>query len=159
GKQVGSLGLEDTLDHRPDPNVFSALATLLHAMVLTPDNLPAHLPSHCSTTTSSTPLSPSLTTPSPTLVNSSAMDNFIDESLAALAPHLLWCLLTLILLKLFDSDPTPAGDITHCLEMTMTFTKGWQQELQLLIMKLHPSAPIVLGFSWLCSTNPHMPSH
>ncbi|KNZ73134.1 hypothetical protein J132_01046 [Termitomyces sp. J132] len=38
--------------------------------------------------------------------------------------------------------------------MTMTFANGRQQELQLLITKLHPSAPVILGFSWLCSTNP-----
>ncbi|KAG5731802.1 hypothetical protein E4T56_gene1526 [Termitomyces sp. T112] len=38
----------------------------------------------------------------------------------------------------------------------MTFANGQQQELRLLITKLHPSAPIVLGFSWLCSTNPHI---
>ncbi|KAG5349043.1 hypothetical protein C0989_006420, partial [Termitomyces sp. Mn162] len=30
------------------------------------------------------------------------------------------------------------------------------QELQLLVTKLHPSAPIILGFSWLCSTNPRI---
>ncbi|KAG5329084.1 hypothetical protein C0989_010089, partial [Termitomyces sp. Mn162] len=30
------------------------------------------------------------------------------------------------------------------------------QELRLLITKLHPSAPVVLGFSWLCSTNPRV---
>ncbi|KAG5723907.1 hypothetical protein E4T56_gene9795 [Termitomyces sp. T112] len=38
----------------------------------------------------------------------------------------------------------------------MTFANGRQQELQLLVTKLHPSAPIILGFSWLCSTNPHV---
>ncbi|KAG5349305.1 hypothetical protein C0989_004755 [Termitomyces sp. Mn162] len=36
----------------------------------------------------------------------------------------------------------------------MTFANRRQQELRLLITKLHPSAPIVLGFSWLRSTNP-----
>ncbi|KAG5716136.1 hypothetical protein E4T56_gene10941 [Termitomyces sp. T112] len=30
------------------------------------------------------------------------------------------------------------------------------QELQLLVIKLHPSALIILGFSWVCSTNPHI---
>ncbi|KNZ73567.1 hypothetical protein J132_01376 [Termitomyces sp. J132] len=40
--------------------------------------------------------------------------------------------------------------------MTLTFADGQQQELRLLITKLHPSAPVVLGFSWLCSTNPHV---
>ncbi|KAG5718723.1 hypothetical protein E4T56_gene2716 [Termitomyces sp. T112] len=32
------------------PNIFSALATLLCATILTPDTLPAHLPSHFSHT-------------------------------------------------------------------------------------------------------------
>ncbi|KAG5348657.1 hypothetical protein C0989_009149, partial [Termitomyces sp. Mn162] len=59
-------------------------------------------------------------------------------------------------LKLFDGDSTPAGDITHCLETTLTFADGQQQELQLLITKLHSSASVVLGFSWLRSTNPHV---
>ncbi|KAG5349425.1 hypothetical protein C0989_003996 [Termitomyces sp. Mn162] len=81
------------------------------------------------------------------------MDNFIDKFLAVLAPHHLQHLSTLILLKLFDGDPTPARDITHYLEMTMTFANGQQQELQLLITKLHPSIPVILGFSWLRSTN------
>ncbi|KAG5335036.1 hypothetical protein C0989_002421 [Termitomyces sp. Mn162] len=84
------------------------------------------------------------------------MDNFINKFLAALAPHLLQCLPALIPLKLFNSDPTPTRDITHCLEMTMTFANKQQQELWLLITKLHPSTLIVLGFSWLHSTNPHI---
>ncbi|KAG5350086.1 hypothetical protein C0989_000247 [Termitomyces sp. Mn162] len=114
-------GLEDALDHRPDPNVFSALATLLCAMILALDSPPVHLPSHSSTNL--------LLNPIPTLVNSGATNNFINESLAALAPHPLQCLPTLILLKLFDGDPTRVGDITHCLETTMTFANGRQQEL------------------------------
>ncbi|KAG5348683.1 hypothetical protein C0989_008938 [Termitomyces sp. Mn162] len=40
--------------------------------------------------------------------------------------------------------------------MTLTFADGQQQELRLLVTKLHPSAPVVLGFSWLHSTNPHV---
>ncbi|KAG5352962.1 hypothetical protein C0989_011605 [Termitomyces sp. Mn162] len=147
-------GLEDALDCRLDPNIFSTLATLLRTTVFTLDNLPAHLPSHSSTTFLLHTTLPFSNNSIPTPVNSGAMDNFIDEFLAVLAPHLLWCIPTPILLKLFDSDPTPAGDITHCLEITMIFTNRWQQELQLLVMKLHPSAPIVLSFLWLCSTNP-----
>ncbi|KNZ80162.1 hypothetical protein J132_06816 [Termitomyces sp. J132] len=40
--------------------------------------------------------------------------------------------------------------------MTLTFADGQQQELRLLVTKLHPSAPVVLGFSWLHSTNPRV---
>ncbi|KAG5731545.1 hypothetical protein E4T56_gene5471 [Termitomyces sp. T112] len=131
-------------------------ATLLHATILTPDSPPVHLPSHSSNNLLLHTTLPFTANPVPTLVDSSTTDNFIDEFLAALAPHFLQCLPTLIPLKLFDGDPTPVGDITHCLEMTMTLANGRQQELQLLITKLHPSTPIILGFSWLCSTNPHV---
>ncbi|KNZ81306.1 hypothetical protein J132_02078 [Termitomyces sp. J132] len=125
-------------------------------MVFALDNLPAHLPSHSSTTLLPHTTLPFSNNSVPTLVDSSTMDNFINKSLVALTPHLLQCLSAPIPLKLFDGDPTPARDITHCLEMIMTFAKGWQQELQLLIMKLHPSVPVILGFSWLHSTNPHI---
>ncbi|KAG5329095.1 hypothetical protein C0989_010079 [Termitomyces sp. Mn162] len=93
-------------------------------MVLTLDNLPAHLPSHFSTTLLLCTTFPFSDNPLPTLVNSGTTDNFIDEFLAVLAPHLLQCLPAPIPLKLFDGDPTPAGDITHYLEVTMTFTNG-----------------------------------
>ncbi|KAG5726826.1 hypothetical protein E4T56_gene591 [Termitomyces sp. T112] len=156
GKRVSGLGLEDALDCRPNPDVFSALATLLRATILAPDNPPVHLPSHSSTNLLLRTTLPFTTNPVPTLVDSGATNNFIDEFLAALAPHPLRRLPALIPLKLFDGDPTPAGDITHCLETTMTFANGRQQELRLLITKLHPSTPVVLGFSWLCSTNPHI---
>ncbi|KAG5350167.1 hypothetical protein C0989_012429 [Termitomyces sp. Mn162] len=77
-------GLEDALDHGPDPNVFSALAILLCAMVLVPDNLLAHLPSHSSITLLLHTTLPFFNNPIPTLVHSSAMDNFIDKSLVVL---------------------------------------------------------------------------
>ncbi|KAG5723902.1 hypothetical protein E4T56_gene9787 [Termitomyces sp. T112] len=139
GKRVGGLGLEDALHCRPDPDVFSAPATLLHATILALDSPPVHLLSHSSTNLLLHTTHPFTDNPIPTLVNSSATNNFIDESLAVLTPHPLRHLPTSIPLKLFDGDPTPAGDITHCLETTMTFANGRQQELQLLITKLHPS--------------------
>ncbi|KAG5721949.1 hypothetical protein E4T56_gene18387 [Termitomyces sp. T112] len=125
-------------------------------MMLAPDNPPAHLPSHSSTNLLLRTTLPFTDKPVPTLVDSSATNNFVDESLAVLTPQPLCHLPTPIPLKLFDGDSTPVGDITHCLETTLTFANGQQQELRLLVTKLHPSAPIVLGFSWLCSTNPHV---
>ncbi|KAG5349409.1 hypothetical protein C0989_004081 [Termitomyces sp. Mn162] len=92
-------------------------------MVLTLDNLPAHLPFHSSHTLLCTTL-PSSNNLIPMLIDSNATDNFIDEFLAVLTPQHLQCLPTLILLKLFDSDPTSARDITHCMETTMTFANG-----------------------------------
>ncbi|KAG5732301.1 hypothetical protein E4T56_gene11429 [Termitomyces sp. T112] len=123
-------------------------------MVFALDNLPAHLPSHFSTTLLLCITLPFSDNSVPMLVNSSAMDNFIDKSLVALTPQHLQHLSTPILLKLFNGKPTSTRDITHCLETTITFTNGQQQELQLLVTKLHPSASIVLGFSWLYSTSP-----
>ncbi|KAG5333221.1 hypothetical protein C0989_006055 [Termitomyces sp. Mn162] len=83
----GSADHEDALDHRPDPNVFSTLATLLHAVVLALDTLPAHLPSHSSTTLFLRTTLPFSDNSIPTLVNSGTTDNFIDKALAVLAPH------------------------------------------------------------------------
>ncbi|KAG5734566.1 hypothetical protein E4T56_gene5513 [Termitomyces sp. T112] len=117
-------GLEDALDCGPDSDVFSTLATLLRATILSPDSPPVHLPSHSSTNLLLCTTLPFTTNPVPTLVDSGATDNFIDESLAALAPHPLRRLPAPIPLKPFDGDPTPAGDITHCLETTMTFANG-----------------------------------
>ncbi|KAG5348559.1 hypothetical protein C0989_009954, partial [Termitomyces sp. Mn162] len=111
-------GLEDALDRGPHPDVFSAPATLLRAMMLTPDNPPAHLPSHSSTNLLLCTTLPFTNKPVPTLVNSGATNNFVDESLAALAPQPLRHLPAPIPLKLFDGDSTPVGDITHCLEPT-----------------------------------------
>ncbi|KAG5334671.1 hypothetical protein C0989_003212 [Termitomyces sp. Mn162] len=156
GKQVSGLGLENALDHGPDSDIFSAPATLLCAIVLAPHNLPAHLPSHSSTTLLLCTTLPFSDNSVPTLVNSSITDNFIDKSLMVLTPHLLQHIPAPIPLKLFNSDPTSTRDITHCLETTITFASGWQQELQLLVTKLHSSTPIILSFSWLRSTNSHI---
>ncbi|KAG5724955.1 hypothetical protein E4T56_gene12433 [Termitomyces sp. T112] len=78
-------------------------------MVLSPDNLPSHS-SHTLLLHTSFSFSANFIY---TLIDSSATNNFIDKCLAALIPQYLQHLPTPILLKLFDSDPTSAGDITH----------------------------------------------
>ncbi|KAG5726081.1 hypothetical protein E4T56_gene1632 [Termitomyces sp. T112] len=80
-------GLEDALDCGPDPNIFSTLAPLLCTTVFAPDNLPAHLPSHSSTTLLLRITLLFSNNSIPTLVNSSTINNFINEFLAALAPQ------------------------------------------------------------------------
>ncbi|KAG5732797.1 hypothetical protein E4T56_gene2760 [Termitomyces sp. T112] len=127
GRAMWMINGEDY--HGPYPDVFSAPATLLCAMILAPDNPPAHLPSHSSTNLLLCTTLPFTNKPVPTLVDSSATNNFIDEFLVALAPQPLCRLPTPIPLKLFDGDSTPAGDITHCLETTLTFADRQQQEL------------------------------
>ncbi|KAG5343942.1 hypothetical protein C0989_002127, partial [Termitomyces sp. Mn162] len=56
-------------------------------MMLAPDNPPAHLPSHSSTNLLLRTTLPFTDKPVPTLVDSGATNNFVDESLAALAPQ------------------------------------------------------------------------
>ncbi|KAG5350958.1 hypothetical protein C0989_008467 [Termitomyces sp. Mn162] len=118
------LGLKDALDHGSDTDVFSALATLLHTMVLSLDTLLAHLPSHTSHTLLLYTTLPYSANSIPTLVNSGTTNNFINKSLVALASQHLQCLPTPILFKLFNGNPTSVKDITHCMEMTITFANG-----------------------------------
>ncbi|KAG5735144.1 hypothetical protein E4T56_gene20456 [Termitomyces sp. T112] len=80
-------------------------------MVLAPDNFPAHLPSHSFTTLLFHTTLPFSDNSAPTLVNSGTTDNFINKFLVVLDPQHLQCLSTLILLKLFNSDPTVVLDL------------------------------------------------
>ncbi|KAG5337480.1 hypothetical protein C0989_009576 [Termitomyces sp. Mn162] len=93
-------------------------------MVFSPDTFQAHPSSHSSHTLLLCTTLLFSTNSISTLVDSGMTNNFIDKSLAVLALQHLWSLLTPILLKLFDSDPTPTGDITHCVETTVTFANG-----------------------------------
>ncbi|KAG6876001.1 hypothetical protein C0992_001481, partial [Termitomyces sp. T32_za158] len=86
-----------------------------------------------------------------TLIDSGATDNFINEAWAALAPGPPWRLLIPICLRLFDGNASFVGDITHFVRLPITFANGQQQELWLLVTKLHAFALLILG---LCSTNP-----
>ncbi|KAG5349752.1 hypothetical protein C0989_002041, partial [Termitomyces sp. Mn162] len=115
---------EETQKKQQKEGACILCATLLCTMVFAPDNLSAHFPSHSSTTLLLHTTLPFSNNSVPTLVNSGTTDNFVDKSLAALTPQHLQCLPTPILLKLFNSNPTPARDITHCLETTMIFTNG-----------------------------------
>ncbi|KAG6898964.1 hypothetical protein C0993_002166 [Termitomyces sp. T159_Od127] len=42
------------------------------------------------------------------------------------------------------------------MQTTVTFVNGQQQDLQLFVTHLHASALLILGFSWLCTTNSHV---
>ncbi|KAG6898333.1 hypothetical protein C0993_006959 [Termitomyces sp. T159_Od127] len=88
-----------------------------------------------------------------TLVDSGTTDHFIDKSLATLAA-MPWRLPISIYFTLFDSSSTSAGDITHYVQTTLTFTNGQQQDLWLLVTHLHTSTLLILSLSWLCTTNP-----
>ncbi|KAG6864742.1 hypothetical protein C0993_008574 [Termitomyces sp. T159_Od127] len=104
-------------------------------MALSLDTLLAHLTSQSSQTLllHTTLLSSSASVN--TLVDSSATDNFIDESLAMLAA-MPWRLPLPIGLPLFDGSSTFAGDITHYIQTTLTFANS--------------------HLSWLHSTNPRI---
>ncbi|KAG6877073.1 hypothetical protein C0993_010506 [Termitomyces sp. T159_Od127] len=63
-------------------------------------------------------------------------------------------LLLPIRFTLFDGSSTSTNDITHYIQTTLTFANGQQQDLWLLMIHLHASAPLILGLFWLHSTNP-----
>ncbi|KAG6883588.1 hypothetical protein C0993_005292 [Termitomyces sp. T159_Od127] len=58
-----------------------------------------------------------------------------------------------IYLTLFDSSFTSAGDITHYVQTILIFANSQRQDLWLLMICLHASAPLILGLPWLHSTN------
>ncbi|KAG6882792.1 hypothetical protein C0993_009147 [Termitomyces sp. T159_Od127] len=122
-------------------------------MALSLDTLSAHLPSQSSQTLLllCTTL-PASSAPVNTLVDSSAIDNFIDEFLAMLAAMPQRLPLP-IHLTLFDGSFISTGDITHRIQTTLTFPNGQWQDFQLLVTHWYASAPLILGLPWLHSTN------
>ncbi|KAG6871441.1 hypothetical protein C0992_010945, partial [Termitomyces sp. T32_za158] len=67
-----------------------------------------------------------------TLIDSGATNNFINEAWAALAPGPPRSLPIPICICLFDGNASSMGDITHFVQLPITFANGQQQELQLL---------------------------
>src|SRR5882724_9813058 len=97
---------------------------------------------------------PRLSDPVSTLIDLGATSNFLDSSLAALPPFVLEPLDHPIALCLFNGKPATAGFIHESVNISVSFAGYSNHSLCLLVTKLHPSAPIVLGLSWLQSTNP-----
>src|SRR6266481_3197197 len=89
-----------------------------------------------------------------TLIDSGATSNFINSSLAEMSIFVPSALAQPITLSLFDGKPAMSGFIHQSVPTTVQFSDESTQELDLLITKLHPSAPIVLGLPWLWQTNP-----
>ncbi|KAG6877185.1 hypothetical protein C0993_009533 [Termitomyces sp. T159_Od127] len=121
-------------------------------MALFLDTVLAHLTSQSSKTLLFCTILRSSSAPVNTLINSSATNNFINESLVMLAA-MPQRLLIPIYLILFDSSSTSIGDITHYMQTTLTFANGQRQDLQLLVTCLHASAPLIIGLLWLCTIN------
>src|SRR5882724_3385248 len=88
------------------------------------------------------------------LIDSGATSNFLDSSLATSPPFVLEPLDRPIPLCLFNGKPATAGFIHESVNTSILFADHLTQSLSLLVTKLHPSAPIVLGLPWLRSTNP-----
>src|SRR5882724_2356508 len=97
---------------------------------------------------------PGLPDPVSALIDSGATSNFLDSSLAISPPFVLEPLDCQIALCLFDGKPVTAGFIHESVNTSVLFADCSTQSLSLLVTKLHPSAPIVLGLPWLRSTNP-----
>ena len=88
------------------------------------------------------------------LIDSSAISNFLDSSLADLPFFVTKPLDRPIALCLFNGKPVTAGFIHESVTTSVAFTDGSTQILSLLVTKLHPLAPMVFGLPWLRSTNP-----
>ncbi|KAG6881638.1 hypothetical protein C0992_000594, partial [Termitomyces sp. T32_za158] len=139
--------MEGFLNHKNSASLTPV--SYLRTTVIAPDTPSILLPSHSSQSLLlRTTITPSKETIN-TLVDSGATDNFIDEAWAALAPGPPRRLPIPIRLRLFDGNASSAGDITHFVHLPLTFANGQQQELWLLVTKLHASAPLILGLPWL----------
>src|SRR5467141_2020669 len=97
---------------------------------------------------------PGLSDPVSSLIDSGATSNFLDYSLAIALKFVLEPLDLPVALCLFDGKPMTAGFIHESVTTSVVFADGSIQPLSLLVTKLHPSAPIILGLPWLRSTNP-----
>ena len=89
--------------------------------------------------------------PIPTLIDLGATSNFIDSALASKPIFVSTVLAQPIMLSLFDGKPAMSGFIHQSVSTSVLDEST--QTLDLLVMQLHPSAPIVLGLPWLQSTN------
>ena len=96
---------------------------------------------------------PGLSDPVSALIDLGATSNFLDLSLAASPTFVLEPLDHPIALCLFDGKPVTAGFIHESVNIAVLFADHSTQSLSLLVMKLHLSAPIMLGLPWLQSTN------
>src|SRR5882724_6251946 len=96
---------------------------------------------------------PGLSDPVSALIDLGATSNFLDSSLATSPTSVLEPLDRLIALCLFDGKPVTTVFIHESVDISVSFADCSTQSLSLLVMKLHPSAPIVLGLPWLRSTN------
>src|SRR5882724_1080664 len=92
---------------------------------------------------------PGLSDPVSALIDLGATSNFLHSSLATLPPFVLEPLDHPITLCLFAGRPVTAGFIHVSVNISVLFADHSTQSLSLLVIKLHPSALIVLGLPWL----------
>ena len=92
---------------------------------------------------------PSISHPILTLIDSGVTPNFIDSTFATMSVFVPAALAQPIVLCLFNGKPAMSGFIHQLISTTVHFSDESHQDLDLLVTKLHPSAPIVLGLPWL----------
>ncbi|KAF5381324.1 hypothetical protein D9615_008431 [Tricholomella constricta] len=88
------------------------------------------------------------------LIDSGATDNFVDSDMATSCGLHLEELKPPINLCLFDGELSASGKITHYTTNDVKFSDGTTQRIRFLYTKLHETAAIVLGLSWLKEVNP-----
>ncbi|KAG6876937.1 hypothetical protein C0992_011306 [Termitomyces sp. T32_za158] len=146
--------MEDFLNrgNNTSPTPVSHLRTTVIALDTPLILLPSHSSQSLLLHTTITPSKETINT----LIDSGATDNFIDKAWAALASGPPRRLPIPICLHLFDGNASFIGDITHFVHLPITLANGQQQELRLLITKLHASALLIFRLPWLHSTNPRI---
>ncbi|KAF5376110.1 hypothetical protein D9615_007778 [Tricholomella constricta] len=78
-----------------------------------------------------------------------ATDNFMDSDMVTSRGLHLEELNPLVNLCLFDGELSALGKITHYTTNDVKFSDGTTQRIRFLLTKLHETATIVLGLSWL----------
>ncbi|KAF5378300.1 hypothetical protein D9615_008790 [Tricholomella constricta] len=90
------------------------------------------------------------------LIDSGATDNFMDSDMATSRGLHLEELKPPINLCLFDGELSASGKITHYTTNDVKFSDGTTQRIRFLLTKLHETAAIALGLSWLKEVNPRI---
>src|ERR1700738_1539447 len=87
------------------------------------------------------------------LIDCGASKSFIDHSITDTHANLKTPIFPLLPIKYFNGT-VGAQQITHMLTTPLVFPDRTELSEQLLIMKMHPATPIMLGLSWLRAWNP-----
>jgi transposase InsO family protein len=90
------------------------------------------------------------------LIDCAATVSFIDKNLAARRPDLIKSLRAPRRLEVFDGTPALEGALTQTVSLPILFTDGTTHTETFFVTRTHPTAPVVLGLTWLRRWNPRI---